>query len=474
MPILAQFHTEIMVKKCFEVLLTVFRQTSAPMYGVYSIRNYTSLMESLSDAIRALSLQLLREEIETLDRGFLSSPNRTRRYHVKTTRERTLITPVGVLTFTRTIYQNTATHKCYCHVDRILGLPKYDRYDPCVKAMIVEAGASINSMIKVGEFVGDRIFSAFSLAKTRKAFRISRQTVHNVMKRAKQCIVYPAQIQTPPQLYLMADEKFIPLQSHPAQKSRPAKQMVKMISVFEGIDASKSRHQLLNKVSIAVSEGYCWEIVHDFLNARYDLDKVEQLHILGDGAAWILSGVNALKTDKTKTDFSLDLFHAMQAVNRITRDEALTKILRSYIHHDARSDFFTAVALLKETNPERHDQIEAQESYLYNHWMALQNTVRKTRMGCSMEGEIAHTLASQFSSVAKAYSSKNLPTYVNYRLNAINGLDVRNLYIEALDSPEKDIVEFKPSYDFSIFDLHSTIYEKSSHSRWLKGFIAQQ
>jgi hypothetical protein len=230
MPILAQFHTEIMVKKCFEVLLTVFRQTSAPMYGVYSIRNYTSLMESLSDAVRALSLQLLREEIETLDRGFLNSPNRTRRYHVKTTRERTLITPVGVLTFTRTIYQNTATRKCYCHVDRILGLPKYDRYDPCVKAMIVEAGASINSMIKVGEFVGDRIFSAFSLAKTRKAFRISRQTVHNVMKRAKQCIVYPAQIQTPPQLYLMADEKFIPLQSHPAQKSRPAKQMVKMIS----------------------------------------------------------------------------------------------------------------------------------------------------------------------------------------------------------------------------------------------------
>jgi len=474
MPILAQFHTEIMVKKCFEAMLTVFRQTCAPMYGVYSIRNYTSLMESLSDAVRALSLQLLREEIEMIDRSFRNSPGRTLRYHVKATRKRTLVTPVGILTFTRTIYQDTATRRCYCHVDQILGLPKYDRYDPCVKAMIVEAGASINSMIKVGEFIGDRIFSAFSLAKTRRAFRISRQTVHNVMKRAKQCRVSPEPAETPAQLYLMADEKFIPLQFRPSSATNPAKQMVKMISVFEGIDTSKSRHVLLNKRSLAISEGYCWEMVHDFLNARYDLDKVEHLHILGDGASWILGGVNALKTDKTKTDFSLDLFHAMQAVNRITRDEALKQILRSYLQHDARTDFFTVTALLKETHSERREKIEVNEIYLSNHWDAVQNTLRTIRMGCSMEGEIAHALASQFSSVAKAYSSKNLPTYVNYRLNAINGLDVRALYLEALDRKEKDIVEFKPSYDFSIFDLHPTIYEKSSHSRWLKGFIAQQ
>lgn len=474
MPILAQFHTENLIKKCFEMMVALFRQNSAPMHGVYSIRNYTSMMESLSDAVRGLSLQLLREEIETIDRSFRNRAERTHRYHVKATRERTLVTPLGILTFARTIYQDTSTRKCYCHVDRILGLPRYDRYDPCVKAMIVEAGATLNSMIKVGELIGDRIFSAFSLAEVRKDFRISRQTVHNTMKKAKQCVVPPSPHPTPSHLYLMADEKFVSLQSRPAKLGRSEKQMVKLISVFEGIDTSRSRHVLQNKISLAVSDSYCWDQVHTILNARYDLDQVKHLHILGDGAGWILRGVEELKTDKTKTDFSLDLFHAMQAVHRITRDAALQEVLRSYIYQNARDDFFHVVALVKEDRSDRRSQIEEQENYLAHHWAALQNSLRPPRIGCAMEGEIAHTLASQFSSVAKAYSSKHLPIYLNYRLNAINGLDVRKLYIDALDHIDTDIVEFYPSYDFSIFELHPTVYEKSSRSRWLKGFISQQ
>lgn len=44
-----------------------------------------------------------------------------------------------------------------------LRLPKYDRYDPCIKSMLVSLYAEHNSMIKVGKIIGERIGNAYSL-----------------------------------------------------------------------------------------------------------------------------------------------------------------------------------------------------------------------------------------------------------------------------------------------------------------------
>lgn len=473
MSILAQFQTDAMIKKCFDILVDHIRKIHTSFPSSCSDHPYANLMEDVSDAFRSLCLRVLREELQRMDEAFRQQPERANRYYVKVTRERTLITPFGLLTYQRTIYQNRSTKQCYCHVDRLLKLPKYDRYDPCVKAMVVEAGAQLNSMIKVGEIIGDRIYSTFSLQKDRKRFRISRQTVHQIMKRAKPCVVYPHPTPTPIRLYLMADEKYISLQNRDPSANQPQKQMVKLITVFEQKDTSNSRNPLQNKFSIALTDKEGWQKVHDILNARYDLDKVKHIHIIGDGASWIVKGAEYLLTEQTKTDFSLDLFHAMRALNKITKDESVKNILLSYIYHDLRRPFFKVIESLKSDHPDRQDAIQQQQTYLSNHWSALQNTIRRVNMGCSMEGDISHILASQFTSVPKAYSSQHLSVYVNYRIHYINGLDLRRLYLDALNHPDPETAVFKPSLDLSIFEKHTTVYEKSSHSLWLKGFIAR-
>lgn len=67
-------------------------------------------------------------------------------------------------------------------MNRKLGLPKYYKYDPCVKAFIAETHGSQNSMIKLGELIGKRMFAIFSTEVERKNFNISRQNVYNILK----------------------------------------------------------------------------------------------------------------------------------------------------------------------------------------------------------------------------------------------------------------------------------------------------
>lgn len=69
-----------------------------------------------------------------MDNQFRYSQHRVHQFYVKCKRSRTLITPFGRVNINRTIYLDRLTGKTYCHVDSKLGLPKYDRYDPCIKS----------------------------------------------------------------------------------------------------------------------------------------------------------------------------------------------------------------------------------------------------------------------------------------------------------------------------------------------------
>ena len=56
--------------------------------------------------------------------------------------------------------------------------------------------------------------------------------------------------------------------------------------------------------------------IYEYVYRTYDLDYVENIYILGDGANWIKATRDIF--DTTKTHYSLDKFHAMQALQRIT------------------------------------------------------------------------------------------------------------------------------------------------------------
>ena len=445
-------------------------QLIQPHFQNFSIHNYASLTQNISAAVQELARHLITTTLEDMDNDYRVSELRKRYYHVKCTRERTLVTLFGPIRFNRTIYQAKDTNKCFTYVDEKLGLPKYDRYDPLIKAKVVELYANQNSMIKVGSIIGEQIYSTFSLNPARKQFNICRQTVHNIVK-STLLFAPPKQTQSPKEvntIYIMADEKFIPVQ----QEGDRHKVMVKHGVIFEDIEVVHNRVRLTNKHVHSTIGGDFWDNIDAILHAKYDMDKVEQIVIMGDGASWIKSGTFSF----VHSSFVLDTFHAFQACNRITPDEDYRQALQNTIKTNMKPQFISIVdsILNQTTDTKRQESIQSNYDYLLNNWYSLQKNFTTSNPGCSMEAHISHNLAAVFTSRPKAYSVKHLKHYILYRDLYQNGVDIQNLFLDTLhfDRDSKPLQLEKEVLDFSMFDP-KPLFHKSSTSNWLKGFISK-
>lgn len=153
----------------------------------------------------------------------------------------------GEITYTRTIYKDLINNKNYCYVDEKLGINKRIRYTNDVACYVVEAYSDENSMIKVGNEVGNLIHSKFSL-KDNRQFSIPRQTIYNLLKRSK--IIRINSLKEKKQLedlYILMDEKHLP--SHRIRDNdtvQKSSTMVKSSLIVEGLDKTDdSRHKLM-------------------------------------------------------------------------------------------------------------------------------------------------------------------------------------------------------------------------------------
>ena len=436
-----------------------------PLNFNFSPMSYANMVDVVSDYVNKIAINIMLDYIEYLDRVFDESDIRKRDWHRKDYRYRTIITVFGVLTYKRRIYENIYTKECYTHVDRKLGLPRYDRFAPCVRALIIERYSMFNSMIKVGKITGEEIYSKFTLKPERKLFSISRQTIYNICKKSK--IIKPKtqrQEETPKTIYIMADEKYIAGQDG-------SNILVKHGVIYEGIIVKGRRTSLVRPYVVSHIGPDFWDKVYDKFALRYDTDKVNKIYIMGDGASWIKSGVNTLPGSK----FALDKFHLKQAINHISKDELIKDLLTSYIIKNRRPDFNR---LIKHIDSEtatvsRKETIYEKTKYIRNHWEAIQVMYKKVRIGCPMESAISHNIASIFSSVPKAYSEDNLKKYISYRDLKLNNYDIRSLFIASLKSKDDEYIEDEKPLNWSIFEERSKT-DKATSSNWLKGFVKQQ
>lgn len=436
-----------------------------PQYQTFTISNYTDLVETTARITHEIGRSLIVKSLEDIDLTFRNSDLRKRDYVIKVKRSRTIVTVFGTLTFIRTIYQNKSTGKCFTYVDRKMGLPKYDKFDPTVKALIVEQFCSQNSMIKIGQIVGKHISEAFSQSDTRHENLISRQTVFNIISKSSRFQEEVVQTnRTPEILYIMADEKYVPIRT--GQPGRHS-QMVKHCVLFEGVDTTGKRNKLINKRNVASTGGSLWSNVYDIVSNLYDIEKIKQICIMGDGASWIKAGVREF--DSNQAIFVLDKFHYKQAIEHISKDPLHQQLLISYSLHGTKKDFKLLIQSILETpeNRLREKVITDKQNYILNQWKAIRDAYNVIKIGCSMEAAISHNLAAIFTNRPKAYKSKNLEHYVTLRMMALNGVDIQKSYLSTfhLDSTNEKILLKENTYDLSILDL--TPPSEHSASRWI-------
>ena len=351
----------------------ILSQLIAPMLMNQSVNLYSQMVSQLSISTQMIGASVIKKTLEKMDKEFRTSPERTSRYYGKNTRDRTIITIFGDVTYRRTEYLERATGKPFVYVDEEIGLLRRQRYDSTIAALAYDYYSHQSSMIEVGRMIGERI-AGFRLDADRTKYAISRQQVFNMINRFQNIKTKPAEAdETPETIYIMADEKFIALQQVKAdwrekmlkqghtvkevnelEKHMRFNEMVKLAVIFtgrrkltkkNGKPLKDPRWELTGTRYLAFphdSKNF-WAQVMNELSAIYDMEKVKYIYILGDGAEWIKAGAAELKTQYITAKFALDRYHMAKQINAITKEKVYRTLLRDYITRGDTESFIKTV-----------------------------------------------------------------------------------------------------------------------------------
>ena len=400
-----------------------------PTNEKYSPMNFVKYMEDTCKYYENEARQSIKEFLEEMDLKFRNSPNRKERYYVAYTGKRTIITMYDEITYTRTLYKDRLDGSYYCYVDEKLGIDKYIRYTNDVACYVAEAYSDENSMIKVGIEVGNLIHAKFSL-KDNRDYAVPRQTIYNLMKRSKEIRIKPlTNKKIIDDIYILTDEKHLP-----GHTDKPS-QMIKSALIVEGLNKDdKKRHKYINPqyLSLYKSENFANDIL-EYLNDRYDLEKLKHIHVLGDGANWIKATATELKCPNIELTQYLCKFHFCQGLWRIFKDKPLYSLAINYLYHDDKKDLYELFKAVEKT-----DSTTKNINYIKNNYDLIQNTIHLKNMNCAMEQAISHHIHSEFDNVPKVYGESNLNRYCSYRDNYRNKENMKQLFIESLKDLSAD------------------------------------
>lgn len=422
MNIILQNYQDLLKKITIDTFSNNLKNNLADFDSNDNVLNYVNLVSNLDLSLCEVARKSLVTIIETIDKSYSNSLDRRRKYYIKSHHSRTILTVFGEITFNRTFYQSKLNGKLYCHVDRLLGLHKYDYFDPYLKALAIHYSAD-NSYPKVAEIINDLIGNRISIVQ--KVKYLSRQTIRNIIMKSILSNPVPSKKNTPTTLYVIADEKWIHTQNNDKKDV-----MEKAIVIFEGID----NHKLLDKMTFASLDNSLIDDCLDYIDYVYDISKIKKIYVMGDGASWI----KKLKCEfqlssNIEVIYALDKFHFKQALHHICLDIDLEDILKGYIRHNYKDYFIEACNSLTISFPYREDTIFSKKNYILNNWKAI-NNIYNYKLSCPMESQISHTLAALFTSRPKAYSIGMINKLTSLRLLFKNGFNIKHLFFNNFNS----------------------------------------
>ena len=412
--------------------------------GINNINNYINLISSFDNFMCNYLRNSLIKLLEELDRNYLYSSERKTKYYVKSRHTRTILTIFGEISYTRTFYSSKLNNKLFCYVDRLLGLKKYDYFDPYIKAEILDY-VSKNNYQETADHINSLIGNRISLDKKTKY--LSRQTIRNIVLKENLSIPKINKLKDTNCLYIIADEKWIS-----TQRNNGKKIMQKAIVIFDGISSKNNRNYLSNKMTFSGrNETFIFDAIN-YIESAYDISKIKTFYILGDGASWIRNLKYHFNFNTNiKIIQALDKFHLKQCLWRISPHNDVVKTLLEYILSNNKKDFKRLINEIIDLNPKRQDKILEYKRYIINNWSNILN-LYKYSLSCPMESQISHSLAAYFTSRPKGYSLKTLDKLINLRLLKLNHYNIKDLFLNNLNKQNViNLNEIQRDIDFSIF-----------------------
>lgn len=356
------------------------------------------LEHNISNSTNTLNLDILRNILEYLDLEYKNSKERKKKYYVQQTRERTLITSLGLITFNKTYYKSknkiNGKYVYYSYLEDCLGIDKWAKMSLSCEVNLIN-NALDNGM-------------TWASVNTIPNYSISRQTISTKIKNIN--FNYFENIvkkETPKVLYIEADEVHANLQS---RNKGTKNKIVPVILTHEGHKEDfVKKKELKNTHYIASSilkTDKLWEETYKYLDTVYDLNKVDKIFLSSDGGSWITGYDIAFPN----IIFVLDKFHYKKALNYIFKKEPnITNIADNYLRSKMINEFKILVKTQYKLYPDQKNEMIKKQNYLINHIDGIINQNHPDyKCPCSMEGHISNKYAKFITSRPHSYSKDGL------------------------------------------------------------------
>lgn len=351
--------------------------------------NLESKIRSIGDTF---TLKLYESFLNYIDDKFKYSKERKQQFNIKETRKRTLITSVGCITINSTSYIDKKTNKRFVLLRDILHLKPYQRLTNDAEYQLIKYSMDENMSQAAKHALRNTQVSRSTVSK--KIAKLDG-SIYEVIKRCNN---------QPNVLYIEMDEIHANLQ-HGGNKICPC------AIVHEGYEEDFVKRKKLKNIHYFASSKLTyeelWEVIFDYIDKRYDINKFKKIFVSGDGASGIKSYTNCFPN----AIFVLDNFHYVKKhLKYIFKDDiTLRNIADDYIRNDLIDDFKILVNYQIEKYPDQEKYMKEHMNYILNNIDGIKNQKDEDyKVHCSMEGHVNQAFARYITSSPYGFSKQGL------------------------------------------------------------------
>lgn len=410
-----------------------------------------NLESKIRDIGDTFTLKLYESFLNYIDEKFKNSKERKKNYLIKETRRRTLITSIGCIVVDSTSYVDKKTGERFVLLRAILNLKPYQRLTNEAEYQLIKYAMEENMSQSARHALRNTVISRSTVSK--KIAKLDG-SINEVITRCEN---------QPDILYIEMDEIHANLQ-HGGNKICPC------AIVHEGYEEDFVKRKKLKNIHYFASSKLTyeelWEVIFNYVNKKYDIDKFKVIFISGDGASGIKNFDNCFPNAK----FVLDPFHYIKKhLDYIfKKDINLRNIADDYIRNDLIDDFKVLVNYQIEKYPEQEKKMKDHMNYIINNLEGIHNQKDPLyKCHCSMEGHVNQAFARHITSSPYGFSERGLENKLKLLVYHANkhDLTIEDYYNLKYGSNSYENINIKINkltnikYDQKLSSTHSLEYK---------------
>lgn len=309
------------------------------------------------------ALEFYKFIIEKIYLDYKKSDERKKKYVVKETYSRTLLTSLGPITLSLTRYKDRKTGKSFCYTRDFLNILPYQRMTLFAKFKIAENSIEFN-------------MSQAARISIRN-HEVSRSTVSRLVGKLDGSIheKNPEKKKHVKVIYIEVDELHANLQNKKKRKNDLTKNKIcPVMCVHEGYVNENAKRKVKKNTHYFASAKLTYEnlydVVFEYIDSHYVIDENVTIFISGDGG----KGIKTYDVAFPTAIYVADRFHYKKKMKVIFKNEkSILKIADEYIRNNNIEDFKKLVDIQIEKYPDQREKIEKAKKYIINNIDAIKN-----------------------------------------------------------------------------------------------------